>query len=111
VHRLMHAYAESYRIPAEQFATFEQSFEPIAAAQVRRELVLDAVAAAQKLRASEADLDERVASLAAARGMEPGKLYATLQEQKRLGELEHSITEEKVVQWLLSQSTVTEEAA
>ncbi len=111
VHRLLHAYAESYRVEAPQFETFAKSFEPVAKAQVQRELVLDSVATAQNLRATEADLDDRVATLAAARGVDAGKLYASLQQAKRLGELEHTITEEKVFNWLLSQSTVTEGAA
>ena len=111
VHRLLHAYAESYRMEPAQFETFAQSFQPVAEAQVKRELILDAVATAQNLRATEADIDARVASLAEARGVEPGKLYASLQQNKRLGELEHSITEEKVFGWLLQQSTVTEDAA
>jgi len=111
VHRLLHAYAESYRVEPAQFETFAKSFEPVAEAQVKRELILDAVATAQNLRASEGDLDDRVAKLAATRGLDPAKLYATLQQNKRLGELEHSITEEKVFAWLLQQSTVTEDAA
>ena len=111
VHRLLHAYAESYRVEAAQFETFAKSFEPIAQAQVKRELILDAVATAQNLRATEGDIDDRVAKLAAARGVEAGKLYASLQQARRLGELEHTITEEKVFTWLLQQSTVTEGAA
>jgi len=111
VHRLLHAYAEGYQIPREQFETFASSFRPIAESQVRRELVLDAVATAQNLHATEQDLDARVAELAAARGVEPGKLYASLQQSKRLGELERSLTEEKTFGWLLAQSTVTEGAA
>ena len=111
VHRLLHAYAESYRVEAPQFETFASSFRPVAEAQVKRELILDSVAAAQNLRASEGEVDQRVAQLAAARGVEPGKLYASLQQNHRLGELEHSITEEKVFAWLLGQSTITEAAA
>jgi trigger factor len=111
VHRLLHAYGESYRVEAAQFETFAKSFEPIAQAQVKRELILDAVATAQNLRATEGDIDDRVAKLAAARGVEAGKLYASLQQARRLGELEHTITEEKVFGWLLQQSTVTEGAA
>lgn len=111
VHRLLHAYAEGYQIPKEQFETFATSFQPIAESQVRRELVLDAVATAQNLHATEEDLDARIAELAATRGIEPGKLYASLQQSKRLGELERTITEEKTFAWLLAQSTVTEGAA
>lgn len=111
VHRLLHAYAESYKVDSSQFETFAKSFQPIAESQVRRELILDAVATAQNLRATEADVDARVATLAAAPGLDAGKLYASLQQNRRLGELEHTITEEKVFGWLLQQSTVTEGAA
>ncbi len=110
-HRLMHAYAEAYRIPPEQFAAFESSFRPIAERQVRRELILDAVATAQNLRATEADIDARVAEMAAARGVETGKLYASLQQSNRLADLERSLTEDRTFAWLLSQSTVTEVTA
>jgi len=111
VHRLLHAYAESYRIDPSQFETFAGSFRAVAEAQVKRELILDSVATAQNLRASEADIDSRVARIAESRGSEPGKVYSSLQQHGRLGELERAITEEKVFGWLLQQSTVTEEAA
>lgn len=111
VHRLFHSYAESYRIPADQFESFAKSFQPVVEAQVRRELILDALATAQNLRATEADVDARVATLAAARGVEPGKLYTSLQQNNRLADIERSLTEEKVFAWLLAQSTVTEDAA
>jgi len=51
------------------------------------------------------------ASCAAARGVAPGEVYRSLQEAKRLGELERSITEEKIFAFLLSGSTVTEETS
>jgi trigger factor len=108
VHRLMHGYAEMYQVPAGQLEQFEQQFHEVAAAQVRRDLVLDAVVEAQSLRATEAELDERVAQLAAARGVPAGELYGNLQKAKRLPELERAITEEKVYAWLLQQSTIDE---
>ncbi len=111
VHRLIHSYAEGYRIEPAQFDTFAASFEPVAQSQVRRELMLDAVSTAQNLHSTEAELDARVAELAVARGVEAGKLYASLQQGKRLGELERTITEEKTFAWLLAQSTVTEVTA
>ncbi len=111
VHRLLHLFADSYRIDPAQFETFTTSFRPVAEAQVRRELILDAVATARNLRATEGDIDTRVAEMAARRGVDPAKLYASLEQGKRLGELERSITEEKTFHWLLEQSTVTEEPA
>lgn len=111
VRRLLAAYAEGYRVPAEQAEGFATSFRPVAEAQVRRELILDAVVTAQNLRATEEELDARIADLARARGVEAGALYAQLEQAKRLGELEHQITEEKAFAWLLGQSTVSEGAA
>jgi trigger factor len=108
VHRLLHGYAEMYRVPPEQLPQFEQQFHPIAEAQVRRDLVLDAVVEANGLRATEAELDQRVAELAAARGVPAGQLYGSLQKANRLPELERAITEEKAFAHLLQQSTIDE---
>jgi trigger factor len=108
VHRLMHGYAEMYQIPQEQLEQFEQQFHEVAEAQVRRDLVLDAVVEANGLRATEAELDQRVGELAAARGVPAGQLYGSLQKNNRLPELERAITEEKAFAWLLQQSTIDE---
>lgn len=108
VHRLMHGYAEMYRVPPEQLPQFEQQFHALAEAQVQRDLVLDAVVEAQGLRATEAELDQRIARMAEARGLSAGEVYGQLQKGNRLGELERAITEEKVFDHLLSQSTVDE---
>lgn len=108
VHRLMHNYAEMYRVPQEQLEQFEQQFHEVAEAQVRRDLVLDAVVERNALRATEAELDARVAELAAARGVPAGQVYGSLQKANRLPELERAITEEKAFTWLLQQSTIDE---
>jgi trigger factor len=108
VHRLMHVYAEMYQVPREQLETFEQQFHGVAEAQVRRDLVLDAVIETQGLKATEAELDARVTELAAARGVPTGQLYANLQKANRLPELERAISEEKAFAWLLEQSTIDE---
>lgn len=111
VRRLILAYAEGYKVDREQLDAFAASFGPVAEGQVRRELALEAVASAQNLHATEADVDARIGELAAARGVDPGKLYGSLQQANRLGDLERSITEEKTFAWLLEQSTVTEVSA
>ncbi len=108
VHRLLHGFADMYQVPPDQLEQFERQFHPIAAAQVQRDLVLEAVAEAQGLRATEADLDARIARMAEARGVPAGELYGQLQKANRLGELERAVTEEKVFEYLLSQSTVDE---
>jgi trigger factor len=108
VHRLLHGYAEMYKVPEDQVPGFEEQFHAIAENQVRRDLVLDAIAEAQNLRATESDLDERINSMAAARGAPAAQLYASLQKANRLPELERAITEEKVFDFLLTQSTIEE---
>ena len=81
------------------------------AAQVRRELVLSAIAEQQSLKATEADVDARIARIAEQRKATPAQIYTSLEQAKRLPELTRSITEEKVFDYLLSQSTVTEAAS
>jgi len=108
VDRLMAGYRKAYQIPDEQAPGFATEFRPVAEAQVRRDLVLDAVAEGNGLNASEADLDERISSLATARNLPPAQLYAQLEKSNRLRELERTVTEDKVFAHLLAQSTVEE---
>jgi trigger factor len=108
VHRLMHGYAEMYKVPEDQLPAFEQQFHQIAETQVKRDLTLDALVEAHGLKATEAELDERINTLAGARGVPAGQIYASLEKSKRLAELERAITEEKVFDFLLKQSTVEE---
>lgn len=111
VHRVLHAYANAYSIPDEQLGAFEGQFRPIAEATVRRELIVNAILDAESLRATESDVDARIAEMAAARGTDTATLYGSLQKNNRLSELERALTEEKVFSWLLAQSTVSEAAS
>ena len=106
VERVLGMYAQAYEIPEERWPQFAEEFRSIAEAQVRRDLVLDYVVESQSLRATEAELDERIQQLAERRGMPAAQLYASLEKAKRLRDVARSITEEKVFAYLLSQSTV-----
>ena len=106
VERVLGAYAQAYEIPEERWEQFAKEFHTIAELQVKRDLVLDHVVESQNLRATEADLDERIQQLAERRGMKAAELYASLEKAKRLRDVARSITEEKVFTYLLSQSTV-----
>jgi trigger factor len=106
VERALYVYAQAYGVPEERWPQFTEEFRPVAEAQVRRDLVLDHVMDAQALRATEAELDQRIQELAERRGMPPAQVYASLEKAKRLRDVERSITEEKVFTYLLSQSTV-----
>jgi trigger factor len=108
VHRLIQGYAEMYKVPEAQLPGFEQQFHQVAETQVKRDLVLDALVETHGLRATEAELDERIGTIAAARGASAGEVYASLQKANRLPELERSITEGKVFDFLIRQSTIEE---
>jgi len=106
VNQLVDAYANAYQIPEGERERFGSEFRPMAERQVRRDLVIDTVAERENLTATESDLDDRIAETAAKRGADPGQLYASLQKAGRLKELERSITEDKVFNWLLERNTV-----
>ena len=110
VNDLVRAYGEMYQIPEEDREKFVTEFRPVAERQVRRDLVIETLATREKLAASEADVDARVAELAAKRGAEPGAVYASLQKAGRIKEIERSITEDKVFGWLIEHNEVKADA-
>lgn len=106
VERALLAFAQAYGVPEDKFEQFATEFHTIAEAQVRRDLVLDYVVENEKLATTEAELDARIQELAAKRSVPAAQLYASLEKNKRLRDLERGMTEEKVFKFLLSQSTV-----
>jgi trigger factor len=107
VNRMIDAYMEAYKIPAEQREQFGAEFAAVAEKQVRRDMLIDALAEQNQLTATEKDVDERVATVAEQRGTDPGQVYASLQKAGRLPEIERSITEEKVFEWLMARNEIT----
>ena len=108
VQQMLRAYAEAYRIPEAELVKFGDEFRGMAERQVRRDLVIETLAEREALMATEKDVDDKVAEMAAARGQEPGALYASLQKAGRLRELERSLTEERVFAWLLGKNTIVQ---
>src|SRR6059058_3190058 len=95
VERALWAYAQGYGIPEDRVNQFAQEFRPVAEAQVRRDLVLDWVVEHHALRATAAELDQRLQGLADRRGVPGGaaELRASLEKAKRLRDVERSLTE------------------
>jgi len=106
VDRAVLLFAQAYSIPEERLQAFATEFRPIAEQQVQRDLVLDWVVEHHGLHATGAELEQKIQELADRRGMPAAELRASLEQHKRLRELERSLTEEKVFAFLLSQSTV-----
>jgi trigger factor len=106
VAQLIDNYIQAYKIPETERDRFAAEFRGVAERQVRRDLIIDTIAEREKLAATEADIDNRVAEVATKRNADPAQVYASLQKAGRLREIEHSITEEKVFAWLLERNTV-----
>jgi len=109
VQSVTQAYLEMYKIPKEEAEPFLEQFRPMAERQVRRDLIIDTLSERHELKATEADIDDKVSEVATQRGADAGQVYAQLQKAGRLKELEQSITEEKVFAWLLERSTVQQQ--
>ena len=106
VSRLIDGYLQAYQVPDAERDRFRGEFRPIAERQVRRDLIIDAIAQKEELKATESDIDDRVADVASKRGADPGQVYASLQKAGRLAEIEQSITEDKVFDWLLKRNEI-----
>jgi trigger factor len=109
VQRALSAFAQAYEVPDDQLQQFATEFGPIAERQVKRDLIIDHVARAHDLKATEEEIDRRVEEIAKRRKAKPGEVYASLQKAGRLPELERNTTEEKVFSFLLEQSIVKDQ--
>jgi trigger factor len=106
VNQMVDAYAQAYQVPDEEKDRFRNEFRAVAERQVRRDIIMDTIAEREGLKASEADIDDRVSEVASKRGADPGQVYASLQKAGRLKEIEQSITEDKVFKWLLERNEI-----
>ena len=109
VRQVVGAYAQAYQVPEGDTEKFTAEFFPMAERQVRRDMVIDTIALKEKFTATEKDVDDKIAELAKKRGLKVGELYASLQKAGRLKEIERSITEDRVFDWLLARNTVESE--
>jgi trigger factor len=107
VNQLIDGYLEAYQVPESDRDKFRNEFRPVAERQVRRDLIIDTIGEKEGLKATESDIDDRVAEVASKRGADPGQVYASLQKAGRLREIEQSITEDKVYAWLLARNEIS----
>jgi trigger factor len=89
----------------------EQSFGSRAAAQLKRELVLEAIARKESIHASDQEVDERVTTLARLGGEEPARLRQTLADNQGLDGVRNEIVERKTIDYLMGAQVVVPAAA
>jgi len=97
-------------LPEERFQEAKEQLRPRALHTVKRHLVIDRVAEAEGLVASAEEVDSRIEEIAERSGASLADVYTGLQKSGRLDHLEREITEQKVFEFLQSQSEVTEQA-
>jgi trigger factor len=85
---------------------FKQAAYPGAQQALRRMLVLDRVADLEGLRPTPSEVEQRIEEIAGRVGKSADELRTQFQKSGRLGEIEESITEEKVFDYLKSLSTI-----
>ncbi len=107
--QLVDGYMKMYGVPEHEKQRFADEFMPMAERQVRRDLIIDTIAERETLTASASDVDARIETLAQARNVDPGQVYAQLQKAGRLQEIERELTEDRVFGWLLEKNPVSGE--
>jgi len=99
---------DTSKLDPEMVAQTRESVRPEGEKAVKRILLIDRIAELQGLRADEEELDERIQTIADRNDVKPAQVYANLQKSGNLEALEREITEQKVYEFLKSQSTITE---
>ncbi|MGQ0813656.1 MAG: trigger factor [Gemmatimonadota bacterium] len=85
----------------------KEATRPAAVQALRRLLLIDRVAELEGLRATPDDVDARIEELAARFNKPAREVRTQFQKSGRLGEIEESITEEKVFEYLKSLSDIS----
>lgn len=93
-------------VDAEQLAETRQLARPAAEQALRRTMLIERVAELEGLYATSAEVDDRVEQMAERLGRPVGEVWAQLQRSGQLTAIEEEITENKVFDYLKSQSTI-----
>jgi trigger factor len=74
--------------------------------RLKGSFILSAIATAEKIEATDAEVNERIATLARANRTSPAQLRAMLEKNNNLGSIEEQIVMSKTIDFLLSKATV-----
>ena len=96
------------QIPEERLTEFRDQIRPEAERAIKRILLIDQIAEAHSLQATEDDIDDRIEEIAQANKTDAAKVYAELQKAGRIETLERELTERAVFDFLFEQSEITE---
>ena len=92
-------------------AKMRQEVRSEAEEEARGAILVQAIAEREGITVSDADLQKRVAELAAARNENPKQLRAELEKDHRIHQIETQIREQKALDMLIAQAKITDEEA
>ncbi len=96
-------------ISKEKLLEAMEEIGPQATLVVKRMLLVDRIAEMESLQGTEDDLEKRIDQIAKQSGEEAHKIRSNLQKQKQLDTLLREITENKVFDFLMTQSEISDE--
>jgi trigger factor len=79
-----------------------------AADEIRGQLLLEAIADQEKIEVTDADVDGKIAELAAAQGKRAAKVKAEMEKEGTLGTLRWRLRQDKALDLLASRATISE---
>jgi trigger factor len=85
-----------------------EKMRPAGADEVRGQLVLEAIADKENIAVTDAELDAHINETAKSRNTPPAKLRAEWQRDGRIDNVTYSLRQDKVLEFLVSNATVTE---
>lgn len=86
------------------------SFVPGAEASIKADLVLEAVAKAEGIKAEPEDVDKEIAQIAEHYKQEPAKVRETLEKQGQISSLEFGIMIDKAADFIIKEAIITEKS-
>jgi trigger factor len=86
-----------------------EQLRPTAADAVRATLIVEAIARKEGVEVLDAEIDKRIAALAAARGTNSARMRAELEKEKQMTSVRLALREEKTLDLLLSKARITDE--
>jgi trigger factor len=90
-------------------AKMRQEFRADAEEEARGTILVQAIAEREGITATDADIQKRVAEIAASRQENPKKLRAELEKDHRIHQVRNQIIEQKTLDMLIAQAKITDE--
>jgi trigger factor len=85
-----------------------QEFRADAEEEARGTILVQAIAEREGITAADADIQKRIAEIAAARQENPKKLRAELEQDHRINQIRNQIVEQKTLDMLIAQAKITD---